>query len=406
MRKHRLVIAGTTLLAATLAMSACGTRSATPTGSSSSGGAAVKTVKIGSISPLTGPLSALGLGIKNSVDLAINEANKNNAVPGWKIVLDAQDDQATPDTGKNAATQLAADDEVIGVVGTLNSGVAQQVQPVLNSANIVEVSPANTNPTLTQGAKWQTAPARPYANYFRTCTTDAIQGPFAAKYLYSTGVKSVVTVNDKQTYGQGLVSTFTEAFKAAGGTVTDAETINPGDTKFNTVISRIQSHNPQAVYYGGQYPEAGPLSAQMKQAGLNIPLMGGDGIYADDYLKLAGSRANGDLATSVGAPTETLTSAKQFVSDYKAAGYKEEYGAYGAYAFDATNAIITAMKTSLQGASDVESARQKTITAVGSASFDGATGAVSFDQYGDTKVKVLTVYKVESGKWVAVKTGS
>ena len=219
-------------------------------------------------------------------------------------------------------------------------------------------------------------------------------------------MKSVVTVNDKQTYGQGLVSTFTEAFKAAGGTVTDAETINPGDTKFNTVISRIQSHNPQAVYYGGQYPEAGPLSAQMKQAGLNIPLMGGDGIYADDYLKLAGKNANGDLATSVGAPTDTLASAKQFVADYKAAGYKEEYGAYGAYAFDATNAIITAMKTSLNGASDVQSARQKTITAVGTASFDGATGSVSFDQYGDTKVKVLTVYKVENNAWVAVKTGS
>ena len=405
MRKQRLVIAGTTLLAATLAMSACGTRSATPTGTSS-GGTTTKVVKIGSISPLTGPLSALGLGIKNSVDLAVNQANKNNAIPGWKIELDPQDDQATPDTGKNAATALAGDDEVIGVVGTLNSGVAQQVQPVLQSAGIVEVSPANTNPTLTMGAKWQTAPARAYDNYFRTCTTDAVQGPFAAKYLYSTGVKSVVTVNDKQTYGQGLVSTFTEAFKAAGGTVTDAETINPGDTKFNTVISRIQSHKPQAVYYGGQYPEAGPLSAQMKQAGLNIPLMGGDGIYADDYLKLAGKSATGDLATSVGAPTDTLASAKQFVTDYKAAGYKEEYGAYGAYAFDATNAIITAMKTSLQGASDVESAREKTITAVGSAKFDGATGNVSFDQFGDTKVKVLTVYKVENGKWVAVKTGS
>jgi branched-chain amino acid transport system substrate-binding protein len=397
-RKQRLVIAGVSLLAATMAMSACGSRSESPSGGGGSA-AADKTVKIGVI-------SLPGLGIKNGVDLAIKEANQKKTIPGWTIQIDAQDDQATPDVGKNAATQLAADDEVAAVVGTLNSGVAQQVQPILNSAHIAEISPANTNPTLTQGAKWQTAPARPYPNYFRTVTTDAIQGPFAAKYLYSTGIKKVATINDKQTYGQGLVGTFTEAYKAAGGTITSAETINVGETKFNTVISRVQGGKPQAVYYGGQYAEAGPLSAQMKQAGLNIPLMGGDGIYTSDYLQKAGKAGTGDLATSVGAPTESLPSAKAFVAAYKAAGYKEEYGAYGAYAYDATNAIITSLKASLEGASDVESARQKTIDEIGKVSLDGVTGNLAFDQYGDTKIKVLTVYKDESAKWVPVKTGS
>jgi branched-chain amino acid transport system substrate-binding protein len=386
-----------------LALSACGTRSETP---STGGSADTKVVKIGVIAPLTGDLSPLGLGIKNGVDLAIQQANKNNTVPGWKIELDAQDDQATPDVGKNAATALAGDDQVVGVVGTLNSGVAQQVQPVLNSANIVQISPANTNPTLTKGADWQTAPKRTYPNYFRTCTTDAVQGPFAAKYLLDQGIKKVATVNDKQTYGQGLVATFSDAFKAGGGTITANETINPGETKFNTVITRISNGGPEAVYYGGQYPEAGPLSAQMKQAGLKIPLMGGDGIYDPKFIELAGSQSDGDLATSVGAPTSTLASAKQFVTDYAAAGFKEPYGAYGAYAFDAANAIINAMKVSMNGAADVSSVRQKTIDEVGKVTFEGATGSVGFDEFGDTKVKTLTVYKVDGGKWVPVKTGS
>jgi len=402
-RKQPLVVAGATLLAASLALSACGSR--TPEGGGGASGAA-KTVKIGVIAPLTGDLSPLGLGIKNGVDLAIKQANEKGTVPGWTIEIDAQDDQATPDVGKNAATSLAGDDSVVGVVGTLNSSVSQQVQPILNSANIVQISPANTNPTLTQGAQWQTAPKRSYPNYFRTCTTDAIQGPFAAKYLYDTGIRKVATVHDKLTYGQGLVGTFSEAFKAAGGTITAAETINQGETKFNTVITRISSGSPDAVYYGGQYPEAGPLSAQMKQAGLKVPLMGGDGIFDPTFIKLAGSQATGDLATSVGAPTDTLESAKQFVTDYKAAGYKEDYGAYGAYSFDAANAIINGLKASLNGAADVKSARQKTIEEVGKVNFDGATGSVSFDEFGDTKVKVLTVYKVEGGKWVPVKTGS
>ena len=128
----------------------------------------------------------------------------------------AEDDQATPDVGKNAATKLAADKDVVGVVGTLNSSVAQSVQPVLAAANITQVSPANTNPALTQGADFATAPKRTYPTYFRTCTTDSIQGPFAARYLFEkAGIKEIATVHDKKTYGQGLVDAFTEEYTKA-----------------------------------------------------------------------------------------------------------------------------------------------------------------------------------------------
>ena len=119
----------------------------------------------------------------------------------------------------------------------------------------------------------------------------------------------------------------------------------------------------------------------------------------------AGKTSDGDLATSVGAPTESLPTAKQFVADYGAAGFSEPYAAYGAYSYDAANAIINALKTSLASASDAKSARQATIDAMSKVSFDGATGKVAFDEFGDTTTKVLTVYKVEGGKWVAEKTG-
>lgn len=406
MRKHRLAIAGVTLLAMSLTATACGTRSGNGTNAGGSGnGSQTKTVKIGVIAPLTGDLAPLGLGIKNSVDLAIKQANQKKTVPGWNLELDAQDDQATPATGQNAATTLAGDDEVIGVVGTLNSSVAQTVQPVLNSAKIVEVSPANTGVALTKGED-AANPKRPYPNYFRTCTTDDIQGPFAARYLYQDkGVKKVATIHDKKTYGQGLVTAFTGEWKKLGGTVVSAQTINPDDTNFSPVISKVQSAHPQAIYYGGEYPQAGPLSNQAKAAGLDVPLMGGDGIYDPAYIKQAGSKSDGDLATSVGAPADTLDSAKSFVDAYAKAGYKDPYAAYGAYAYDAANAIINAMKTSLANADDVSSARQATIDAVGKVDFQGATGHVSFDQYGDATSRVLTVYEVKNGKWEPVKTG-
>ena len=402
MRKQRLVMAGASLLAATLAFSACGTRSETTGGENED---EAKVVKIGVIAPLSGDLSALGLGIKNSVDLAIKQANEAETVPGWTIEMDAQDDQATPDVGKNAATKLAADDAVVGVVGTLNSSVSQSVQPVLSAANIAQVSPANTGTSLTQGPD-PANKTRPYANYFRTCTTDAVQGPFAARYLFNNaGIKKVATIHDKKAYGQGLVEAFTAEFNKLGGEVVAEETINPDDKDYGSVITQVKRANPEAIYYGGEFPQAGPLSQQAKAAGLTVPLMGGDGIYSANFIKLAGKTSEGDLATSVGAPVESLESAKAFVDAYEAAGYPEPYEAYGAYSYDAANAIINALKTSLtEDVADGKSARQATVDALASVSFDGATGKVAFDEFGDTTTKVLTTYKVEGGKWVADST--
>jgi branched-chain amino acid transport system substrate-binding protein len=401
-RKHKLALAGVTLLAATsLAMSACGSRAQQAPGGEAGAG---KVAKIGVIAPLSGDLSALGLGIKNSVDLAIKQANEKKTIPGWTLELDAQDDEAKPDTGKNAATKLAGDNDVVGIVGTLNSSVSQSVQPVLAGAQIVQVSPANTNPTLTKGPDLAN-PKRPYPTYFRTCTTDTVQGSFAAKYLLGEGMKKVATIHDKKTYGQGLVASFTEAYKSGGGEVVDAETINPEDKDFSAVISKVKNANPEAIYYGGEYPQAGPLSQQAKAAGLNVPLMGGDGIFDPAYIELAGKTSNGDLATTVGAPPEKLESAKQFISDYQAAGFKEPYAAYGPYSYDAANAIINALKTSLPSASDAKTARAATVDAMSKVSFDGASGKVGFDEFGDSTTKVLTAYKVSGGKWVPEKTG-
>ena len=229
MPQRSLVRVGGVLLAASLALTACGSREAgtTPGTNSTGGNTATKVAKIGVIAPLSGDLASLGLGIQHSVELAVKQANDSGAIPGWKLEVVAKDDEAKPDVGKNAATALAGDKSVVGVVGTLNSSVAQSVIPVLATAKIVQVSPANTNPSLTQGAAFATAPARPNANYFRTCTTDAVQGPFAARYLFEkAGAKKVATIHDKKTYGQGLVDAFTAEFKKLGGEIVAAETIN------------------------------------------------------------------------------------------------------------------------------------------------------------------------------------
>ena len=397
----RMVAVGAILA---LAASACSREEA---GGGAAGGEK-KTVKIGVIAPLTGPLSALGLGIKNGVDLAIKQANTKGTLKDYNILINPQDDTATAAVGANAANKLASDPLVAGVIGTLNSSVAQQVAPVLLKSSIAQVSPANTNPTLTRGQDPVNNPQRVWSTYFRVCTTDAIQGPFAADYAYKqVGFKKVITVHDKKTYGQGLVAAFEEQYKKDGGQVAAKKTINAGDRDFGQIAGEIAAAKPDFVYYGGEYPEAGPLSSQLHDRGFTGPLFGGDGIFDPAYIKGAGAKSTSDLATSVGAPTTKLDTAKQFVSDYQAAGYKEPFSAYGAFAYDAANILIQALAKGLEGASDVSSARPKIVEALGQTSnYQGALGTTTFDEYGDTSNKVLTVYKIEGGDWKDVFSGS
>ncbi|MFE7169677.1 branched-chain amino acid ABC transporter substrate-binding protein [Streptomyces sp. NPDC057616] len=406
MRQRSLIAITAALAAGALTLTACGSRDSGDKGNSGSGGT---TVTIGVDAPLTGDLSALGQGIKNSVDLAVKNANKQKIVDGVTFKIEAKDDQAQPSSGQQNASSLVADKNVMGVVGPLNSSVAESMQKVFDDAKLVEVSPANTNPALTQGTNWQTTKARPFKSYFRTATTDAIQGPFAAEYVYNTAKKKkVFVIDDKKTYGAGLAATFTAEFKKLGGTVVGTQHINPDTKDFSSVATQVKNSGAEAVYYGGEYPQAGPLSKQIKSTGAKIPLVGGDGIFDPTFIKLAGANSTGDLATSVGAPVETLDSAKKFVADYKAGGYSEEYGAYGGYSYDSAWAIIQAVKKVVDDNNGKlpSDARAKITAAMQGVSFDGVTGKVSFDQYGDATNKQLTVYAVKNGAWAAVKSGT
>ncbi|MFF0227545.1 branched-chain amino acid ABC transporter substrate-binding protein [Streptomyces sp. NPDC004629] len=408
MRQRSLIAITAALAAGALTLTACGSRDSGDKGSDSGSGGGT-TVVIGVDAPLTGDLSALGLGIKNSVDLAAKTANKQDFVKGITFKIEALDDQGQPSSGQQNATKLVADKSVLGVVGPLNSSVAESMQKVFDDAKLVEVSPANTNPALTQGTNWQTSKSRPYKSYFRTATTDAIQGPFAAHYLFNDAKKKkVFVIDDKKTYGAGLAATFTDEFKKLGGTVAGSEHINPDTKDFSAVATKVKNSGADVVYYGGEYPQAGPLSKQIKAAGAKIPVIGGDGIYSADFIKLAGATATGDLATSVGAPVEQLPSAKEFVANYKSAGYKQAYEAYGGYSYDSGWAIIEAVKKVVEDNDGKlpSDARAKVAEAMQNVSFDGVTGKVSFDEYGDATNKQLTVYAVKNGAWEPVKSGT
>ncbi|MFE9842992.1 branched-chain amino acid ABC transporter substrate-binding protein [Streptomyces goshikiensis] len=406
MRHRSLFVLTTVITTGALTLTACGSRDEAKTGDKSDGKKTV--VVIGVDAPLTGSLSALGQGIKNSVDLAAKTANKNNEVPGIEFKVEALDDQAVPASGQANATKLVGNKDVVGVVGPLNSGVAQQMQGVFASANLAQVSPANTNPALSQGDNWGKGEyKRPFKTYFRTAATDVVQGKFAAQYLFKdAGKKKVFVVDDKQTYGAGLASIFSDEFKKLGGEVVGTDHVTVKETDFSSTADKVKSSGADSVYFGGQYPEGGLLADQIKKTGANIPLMGGDGIQDPAFISASGEANEGDLSTSIGYPVEKLPTAKTFIADYQAGGYKDPYAAYGGYSYDAGWAVVQAVKAVVAANSGKlpDDARAKVVEALGKVSFEGVTGKVAFDEFGDTTNKQLTVYKVEGGKWVDVKS--
>lgn len=403
---RRRTIVTAAILAGALGLTACGTnREEEPAAGGAAAGACDTgkgTLIIGMVAPLSGSLSALGLGMRNSAQLAVDQANEACSVPGYKLAFQPEDDQATPQVAGQAATKLSSDPQVVGVVGTLNSSTSQTVQPILNGRDIVQISPANTGPALTLGEAAATAPVRPFDSYFRVATTDLVQGPFAADYLVTTaGKKSIAVIDDGKTYGAGLAAQFATRATSLGAQVVAREKVGEKDTDFSGVITTIRALNPDAVYYGGEYPVAGPLSAQLAAAGLAIPLMGGDGIVDSQFVALGGRV--GDLATNIGAPADSLPSAKQFIDDYAAAGYSEPYSAYGAFTYDSTNVIIGALTTALADGDYTEEKRADIVKAVQETDIEGAGGSISFDKFGDTTNKVLTVYTVEGDSFAPIE---
>jgi branched-chain amino acid transport system substrate-binding protein len=231
-----------------------------------------------------------------------------------------------------------------------------------------------------------------------------VQGPFGARHLVQKeGKKRIAVIDDGKTYGVGLVENFVKEAERLGARIVAREKVGEKDTDFSSTIAAIRSSRPDAVYYGGEYPVAGPLSRQLGEAGLDIPLMGGDGIADPQYIELGGR--TGDLATNIGAPVESLSSAKAFVDAYAAAGYPEPSSAYGPMTYDATNVIIKALAGVVRNGGFDGSSRARLVDAVQRTDLSGASGKVSFDEFGDTTNKVLTVAGVKDGRFEPLETG-
>ncbi|WP_369169530.1 ABC transporter substrate-binding protein [Streptomyces sp. R28] len=364
------------------------------------------TVGIGVSVPLSGDLAELGKGIKNSAELAVEKANKDDFVPGVTFKVQALDDKAQPATGQVNATKFVADSDVVGVVGPFNASVANPMQEVFVQAHLPQVSPANSAPELTLGADWLDGPrSRPYDTYFRTVVNDMAQGPAAAGYLHEwDGRRRAFVIDDKQVYGHSLAETFKTAFREEGGRIVGESQVDDDQRAFTEEVKQARAADADVVYFGGSYEGGAALSKQLHAADPGIRVAGGDVLCSSDYISEAGSGAVGDICTVGGVVAERLDSAKPFITDYEKAGYSTPYGPYGGYAYDATWALIRAFKEGVHitGGELPPTARGDLRKAVQAVAFDGVMGRVGFDRYGDAITRRVQVYQVRGGRWSGV----
>ena len=330
-------------------------------------GTAQAQIKLGVAGPLTGGSAAFGAQLKNGVEQAVEDINAAGGILGQKIMLSVGDDRADPKEGVSVANKLASDG-VKFVIGHFNSGVTIPASDVYQENGIVAITPAATNPNVTDRKLW---------NMFRVCGRDDQQGGIAGSIIAAKFKgKRVAIIHDKTTYGQGLANETKKAMNAKGVKEVMFEGVNKDDKDFTALVSKIKTARPDLVYWGGLHDTGGLIVRQMRDQGVKAPLMGGDGITDDEFAAIAGPGAEGTLMTFSPDP-RTNPKNKEIVDLFrKKRGFEPQ--AYTLYSYAAVQIIKEA-------AEQAKSADPKKIAEVmhSGKSFNTVLGDIAFDAKGD-----------------------
>jgi branched-chain amino acid transport system substrate-binding protein len=343
-------------------------------------------------------------GIKLAVKLAGGGAGGYGIdIPQSAIYDDALNGAHDPQTGANNMSKIVADTDVVAVIGPLNSSVAKAQIPISNEGGVLQCSPANTNPDLTKGDPAKQLRTKPN-NYIRVVTTDDVQGPAAAQYIYDVlKKKSVYVIDDTETFGKGVADAFDAEFKKRGGTVVKHDAAPKTTQDYVSIMTAAKALNPEAIYFGGVTATGGArILLAAAQAGLgDVPYVGPDGINdgsgetKDSFLNLAAAAAKNSFSTLAGIGD--FPGRAQFAADYKA-----EYGidptGYAGTGFACAQVAIDALKRAGATSPTDMTALREAVRVAGTdtaAKYTTIVGDITFDANGDTSQKIVSIYSVD-----------
>jgi branched-chain amino acid transport system substrate-binding protein len=404
----RLVKLGALALSVVMALSAC---SAIP------GQGGKGEITIWSSLPRQGSSKGQTDTIVNAMRLALEE--RNNTVAGYTIKY-VDGDDSTAEAGQwteakeiENATNAANDGNVIGYLGTFNSGAAAVSIPILCRAGLVMISPANTYPGLTKPGKGEEGEPEKYypdgctRNYHRVVPADDLQGAAGANWAVELGATKVYVIDDSQLYGKGLADVFRETAPQVGLELVGSDGILGNETDYKSLAEKVKAAAPDLVYFGGiTQQNAGQLWRDIKEANPDILMMGPDGIAENAFIEAAGDAAEGTYTTFGGLPADELQGkGAEFVT-----AYKEKYGgeleAYTAYGYEAINVLLGAIeRADARGPADRAQLRAYTLEEVSKTKdYQGVLGTWSFDENGDTTLTEMSGSQVVDGAFQFVTT--
>ena len=346
-------------------------------------------VKIAFIGPLTGGVSANGIGGRNSADLAIKLANAD-IEKKYKYELVALDDECKPNIGIQVATKVAADNSIKGVVAHYCSAVAVGTVDVFHKFSAPMIVWGAVLPEITYG--------NVYREIHRVNGTMINQNDVAAKFMVDLGYKEWAIIHDTTDYGKGHNQFFTQSLEKYGGTVLGRFGVTADQQDFNAELTKIKALNPEVIYFGGITPIGVRIRTQMERLNVSAVFQGTSGIISDAFIEGAGTLSEGTLAFREGDSAERLPGGKMFLAEYAKQNYSSPPEAYGPFAFAATNLLIDAIES--EGPS-----RKKIITYLNKVNnYDSVIGKITFDNHGQNMVPLITKFVVEDGSWKVWET--
>ncbi|MDH3319181.1 MAG: branched-chain amino acid ABC transporter substrate-binding protein [Betaproteobacteria bacterium] len=347
--------------------------------------AAKKEVKVVFIGPLTGGVSANGLGGRNSADLAVRLRNEDPKAK-YKYEMVVLDDECKPNIGVQVATKAASDRAIIAGATHYCSAVAIGTVDTYHKFGLPVIVWGAVLPDITYG--------NDYKEIHRVNGTMINQNQVNAKFSTGQGFRKFAVIHDTTDYGKGHNKYFSEFLAKDGGKIVGTFGVTADQQDFNAELTQIKSLNVDAIYFGGLTPIGVRIRSQMDKLGIKAQFIGTSGIVSDAFIEGLGPLAEGVLAFREGAPIDKLPGGLFFTAKYAQAKYAEGPEAYGAFAFAAMNLILDTIER-------VGPDRKKVTAALGNVkNVDSIVGKISFDDHGQNTVAAITKYVAQDGKWV------
>lgn len=338
-------------------------------------------IPIGVYASLTGNTATFGKSMTRGVELAVVRMNEEGGLLGKQIRLVLEDDQSKPEEAKTAVVKLIKRDRVIAVLGEVASSRSLAAAPECQRAAIPMVTPASTNPKVTQIGDY----------IFRICFIDPFQGEVMAKFAYETlGIRRVAIFKDiKNDYSVGLADFFDRTFRKLGGTIVSRESYSEGDIEFRAQLTAIRVHKPEAIFIPGYYTEVGLIARQARELGFKGPLLGGDGWDSPRTIEIGQSAVEGCFFSNHYAADDPGEAVQSFIR-----AYKDRYGeipdAMAVLGYDAARVLAAAISK----AGTVEGPAIRDALAA-TKDFAGISGTITIDENRNA-VKAAVVLKIEN----------